>query len=403
MEQRKPVKNRSRLLSWITLACFILGAVTGLLWPRLFSSVGFIGTVYVNLLKLMALPIVLCTVFGAASRGMKNASGTLLKTILLFVILFTVSFLLSGALYTILAPGKGFTLTSGEAWTGSAADLSLESFLQSVFSPNIFASLGSGAMLPAILFAFFMGAVAGRVGAHRVTEFVAELETIFSRMLSYILWLTPLGVFVLMGKCTADFGAQALGGAIRYVLYAWGGCILILLLVMILPLWIFCRIDPITYFRKTGRVLLSAISTCSSAATLPETLRTCREEFDVPEHVSGVAAPLGCTIHMCGGAVSFCLLAVFTMQMTGRPVTVGTFLLMLVFAEALNMAAPGIPGGGIVLGATFLGLLGMQNIGLFLGMYAGIYRLLDMAYTSLNVAGDVTAVLLIRKWEDRKQ
>ena len=403
MEQKKPEKNRTHLLSRITLACFILGAATGLLWPRLFSYIGLIGTIYVNLLKLMALPIVLCTVFCAASRGVKNATGTLLKTVLLFIILFTVSFLLSGALYTLLAPGKGFALISGEAWTGSAADLSPESFLQSIFSPNIFASLGSGAMLPSILFAFFMGAVAGRVGAHRVTEFVAELETIFSRMLSYILWLTPLGVFVLMGKCTADFGASALGGALSYVLYAWGGCILILILVMILPLWIFCRIDPITYFRKTGRVLLSAVSTCSSAATLPETLRTCREEFDVPESIAGVAAPLGCTIHMCGGAVSFCLLAMFTMQMTGRPVTVGTFLLMLIFAEALNMAAPGIPGGGIVLGATFLSLLGMSEIGLFLGMYAGIYRLLDMAYTSLNVAGDVTAVLLIRRWEGRKQ
>ena len=258
-------------------------------------------------------------------------------------------------------------------------------------------------MLPTILFAFFMGVVAGKVKAQKLMDLVGELETVFSRMLSCILWLTPLGVFVLMGKCTADFGVQALGGALRYVLYAWGGCILILLLVMILPLWIFCRIDPITYFRKTGRVLLSAISTCSSAATLPETLRTCREEFGVSERVSGVVAPLGCTIHMCGGAVSFCLLAMFTMQMTGQPVTVGTFLLMLVFAEALNMAAPGIPGGGIVLGATFLGLLGMSEIGLFLGMYAGIYRLLDMAYTALNVTGDVTAVLLIDRWEGRKQ
>ena len=403
MEQNQSAKKHTHILSWVTLACFVAGAVTGLLLPRLFSYIGFIGTIYVNLLKLMALPIVLCTVFGAASRGMKSASGTLLRTILLFIILFTVSFLLSGVLYAILAPGKGFTLTSGEAWTGSVADLSLEGFLTAIFSSNIFASLGSGAMLPVILFAFFMGAVAGRVGAHKVVDLVGELETVFSRMLSCILWLTPLGVFVLMGKCTADFGAQALGGAFSYVLYAWCGCILIFLLVMVLPLWIFCRIDPITYFRKTGRVLLSAISTCSSAATLPETLRTCREEFDVPENVAGVVAPLGCTIHMCGGAVSFCLLAMFTMQMTGRPVTIGTFLLMLVFAEALNMAAPGIPGGGIVLGATFLGLLGMSDIGLFLGMYAGIYRLLDMAYTSLNVAGDVTAVLLIRKWEDRKQ
>ncbi len=403
MEQTNSSKKHTRILSWITLACFAAGSAVGLLFPQLFTYIGFIGTIYVNLLKLMALPIVLCTVFGAASRGTRSASGTLLKAILLFVILFTVSFLLSGALYSVLSPGKGFTLSSGEVWSGSTADLSWESFLQTIFSPNIFASLGSGAMLPAILFAFFMGAVAEKVGAHRVTALVGELETIFSRMLSYILWLTPLGVFVLMGKCTADFGLHALGGALSYVLYAWGGCILIMLLVMILPLWIFCRIDPVTYFRRTGRALLTALSTCSSAATLPETLRTCREEFGVPEHISGVTAPLGCTIHMCGGAVSFCLLAMFTMQMTGRPIDPGTFLLMLVFAEALNMAAPGIPGGGIVLGATFLSLLGMQEIGLFLGMYAGIYRLLDMAYTTLNVAGDVTAVLLIHRWEGKKQ
>ena len=136
---------------------------------------------------------------------------------------------------------------------------------------------------------------------------------------------------------------------------------------------------------------------------MPETLRACREEFHVPERVTGVVAPLGCTVHMCGGAVSFCLLALFTAQMTGRPVSVGLFLLMLVFAEALNMAAPGIPGGGIVLGATYLSLLGMPDLGLFLGMYAGIYRLLDMAYTSMNVAGDVTAVLLVNRWEARKK
>ncbi len=403
MEKRTPAKNQSHLLSWITLACFAAGAAVGLLWPKLFSYIGFIGTIYINLLKLMALPILFCTVFNAAARGIKSASRTLLKTILLFVVLFTTSFLLSGAVYSLLTPGKGFVLTSGEPWSGTTADLSWNGFFDTVFSPNIFASLSGGAMLPCILFAFFAGAVAEKVGAQKLCEIVGELETVFSRMLSYILWLTPLGVFVLMGKCTADFGAGALGGALSYVLYAWGGCILVFLLVMILPLWLFCRIDPITYFRKTGRVLLTALSTCSSAATLPETLRACREEFHVPERVTGVVAPLGCTVHMCGGAVSFCLLALFTAQMTGRPVSVGLFLLMLVFAEALNMAAPGIPGGGIVLGATYLSLLGMPDLGLFLGMYAGIYRLLDMAYTSMNVAGDVTAVLLVNRWEARKK
>ena len=114
MEQTNSSKKHTRILSWITLACFAAGSAVGLLFPQLFTYIGFIGTIYVNLLKLMALPIVLCTVFGAASRGMRSASGTLVKAILLFVILFTVSFLLSGALYSVLSPGKGFTLSSGE-------------------------------------------------------------------------------------------------------------------------------------------------------------------------------------------------------------------------------------------------------------------------------------------------
>ncbi|MBQ2201313.1 MAG: cation:dicarboxylase symporter family transporter, partial [Clostridia bacterium] len=101
MERKESLKKHAHLLSWITLACFAAGAVTGLLCPRLFSYIGFLGTVYINLLKLMALPIVLCTVFGAASRGMRSASGTILRTVLMFIILFTVSFLLSGALYSV--------------------------------------------------------------------------------------------------------------------------------------------------------------------------------------------------------------------------------------------------------------------------------------------------------------
>ena len=147
---------------------------------------------------------------------------------------------------------------------------------------------------------------------------------------------------------------------------------------------------------------LTALSTCSSAATLPETMRTCREEFGTSERTTGIVAPLGCTVHMCGGAVSFSLLGLFVLQMTGRTVSPGALLMMLLFSLLLNMGAPGIPGGGIVLGATYLGMLGVEHAELFLGMYAGIYRILDMAYTSLNVAGDVSANVLIDRWEKRK-
>lgn len=158
------------------------------------------------------------------------------------------------------------------------------------------------------------------------------------------MYLTPLGVFSLMGKAVSNFGGEVLATSLTYILFAWGGCLAVLLVVMMLPLWLFARVTPLQYFRRMSRVLITALSTCSSAATLPETLRTCREEFGVPEKFTGLVAPLGCTIHMCGGAVSFCLLGLFTMQMAGQSVSLGSFVYMLLVAEIMNMAAPGSRG-----------------------------------------------------------
>ena len=137
------------------------------------------------------------------------------------------------------------------------------------------------------------------------------------------------------------------------------------------------------------------LTTCSSAATLPYTIKVCNEEFGVPEKVTNIVVPLGCTIHMCGGAVSFALLGIFTSQLFGVPITFGTFMIMIISATLINMAAPGIPNGGIVIGATYLSILGIPLT--FIGLYSGIYKLLDMAYTTLNVTGDVTANILINE------
>mgnify|MGYP003304181709 CR=1 FL=1 len=117
--------------------------------------------------------------------------------------------------------------------------------------------------------------------------------------------------------------------------------------------------------------------------------------FGISNKITDIVVPLGCTIHMCGGAVSFALLGLFTSQMFGVEISFVTYLVMILSATMINMAAPGIPNGGIVIGATYLSML---NIPLsFIGFYSGIYKLLDMAYTTLNVTGDITANILINK------
>lgn len=394
------MKTRDRILSVATLLCFLAGAALGLVRPHWAQRIAFVGTAYVTALKYLALPAVILSVFRAARQGGRNAAGLLLRTLALFAAMFAVSFLLCAVPYSLFSVGKGASLLSETAWEGEQAAVSLGSILQNIFSPDRMTSVNS-LLFPAILCAFALGLLAGLVRSEALEKGTAAAERFFVRLLSYVMLATPLGVFSLMAQCTGSFGFDALKSSGVYIAWAYGGCLLVLGLVMILPLGLFCGVTPGQYMRKTGRLFLTALSTCSSAATLPETMRTCREEFGASEATVGVVAPLGCTVHMCGGAVSFCLLGFFMIQSTGQRVTFGLLLLMLACSLLLNMAAPGIPGGGIVLGATYLSMLGLAHVELFLGMYAGIYRLLDMAYTSLNVAGDLTANLLIDRWEKK--
>ena len=123
----------------------------------------------------------------------------------------------------------------------------------------------------------------GLFKADKILKGTATLERCFMKLLSWDMALTPLGVFSLMATCTGTLGFEALKSSGAYVSWAYGGCLLVLALVMILPLWLFCKVSPGQYFKRTGRLFLTALSTCSSAATLPETMRTCREELGASE------------------------------------------------------------------------------------------------------------------------
>ena len=137
------------------------------------------------------------------------------------------------------------------------------------------------------------------------------------------------------------------------------------------------------------------LTTCSSQATLPTTIKVCNDELKIPSRITNITVPLGCTIHMCGGAVSFALLGIFCSQLYGIDITITKYIMMLFSATVINMAAPGIPNGGIVIGASYLSLFGIPLS--FMGFYSSIYKLLDMSYTTLNVTGDITANVILNK------
>ena len=383
--------------SLITLGGFGLGILGGLLIPNVMLSLGFLGTIYINLLKMMIIPILFFGIVTAlTSTEKQQISKVTIRTIILFIIMFALSFLINSCFVSVTKPGSTF-IFNNVAWEEELAQISLTSFFTSFFPDNILRVASENAILPIILFAFAVGFAINRLDKYK--EFLIQLNTsinaIFNQILQWIMYLTPIGVFALMGTTVANFGPSVLASGAAYILSAWIGCVIIAILVMILPVWIYCKISPIEYIKKVSEIWLMTLSTCSSAATLPNTIRVCNEKFNIPKELTNIIVPLGCTIHMCGGAVSFSLLALFNMQMYNIHLTLPLFITMLVVALLINMGAPGIPGGGIIIGATYLSILGIPLT--FIGFYAGIYRLLDMAYTTMNVTGDISANLLIKK------
>ena len=371
----------------------VLGILGGLFLPGFMNSLSFIGTIYINLLKFMIIPIVFTSIMVTIYKSHKEKTKILGKTIITFIIMFIITFLLTSLIVYLLKPGASFNFSIVD-WNGETSKFSLTDTIINLFPTNIAVMIQNNAIFPCIIFAFVCGICCSKVEkGERVIEVVEGFKNIFSKILEYIMYLTPIAVFSLIGTTTANYGILIFGVGAKYIGTAYLCSIITMIVVMILPVWIFAKVNPLTYIKKIAKVWLMTITTCSSAATLPCTIKVCNEELKIPEKITNVVVPLGCTIHMCGGAVSFALLGLFCSQLFGIEITLLTYLLMIISATLINMAAPGIPNGGIVIGASYLSMLGIPLT--FIGLYSGIYKLLDMSYTTLNVTGDITANVLL--------
>lgn len=387
---------------WVLIS-LILAIIAGLVIPDLVKNIAFIGTIYINLLKFIIIPIIFTSISVAIYNTKSSKAKIFVKTILVFVAMFVTTFLLTSLIVWLLKPASGINtslLDFGQNIT-ETTKFSYADIIVGLFPSNLATMIATNSIFAFIIFAAFFGLAASKVkNSEVVMDFVEGLKNIFNKLLEYIMYLTPIAVFALVSNTVASYGMMIVGIGAKYIAIAYLASILTLLLIMVLPVWLYAKVSPLEYIKKISKVWLITASTCSSAATLPYTIRTCNKEFGIPEKITNLVVPLGCTIHMCGGAVSFSLLALFSSSLVGMDITLGTYFFMIIGATFINMAAPGIPNGGIVLGATYLSMLGIPLI--FIGIYSGMYRLLDMAYTTLNVTGDISANILIYESERRK-
>ena len=383
---------------------FAAGVLLGFIAPQFSIDIKVIGDIYLDLIKMMVIPVLICAVM----TGIMNAADPSslrrigLKTIVLYIVMFLASFAVSFVIAATIRPGRGISFGNKPSYSGEiGGPIDFSEVLREIFPDNIFEAFASNNILPTILFSMLLAIAVVSIGekGQPVKDFMNSLSEAVFRMLSVIMETSPIGVMSLVAFSIAEYGSGIFMAIGKYVLCCWLACIAVFIIVFLLPVNVYTDTDFKSFITAAGKIALMTMSTTSSSATLPTTIKVSTEDLGAPESISNFTLPLGCTINMCGGACSFCCLALFVSDFYGLDLPFGRLIAMAIAATVLNMAAPGIPGGGIVLMTSFLTMFSLPID--LLGPIAAVYRLLDMAFTTINVEGDVAANLIIAKSEEK--
>ena len=398
----KTVLKKENLFIRIAIG-FGAGILLGTLAPQFSIDAKVIGDVYLNLIKMMVIPVLICAVMTGIvnSASMSSLKRVAVKTVLLYIVMFLASFVVASAVAWTIRPGMGVIFENQPVYDGEVGGpIRVSEVLLGIFPDNIFEALSANNILPTMLFSILLSAALVSIGekARPVTEFINSLSEAVFRLLSIIMETSPVGVMSLMAFSIAQYGTGLFMAIGKYILCCWLACIAVFVIVFMIPVLIYTKKDLGTFLQACGKVALMTLSTTSSAATLPTTIRVSTEDLGAPASISNFTLPLGCTINMCGGACSFCCLAIFVSDFYSLDLPLTQFAAMAIVATLINMAAPGIPGGGIVLMTSFLTIFNMPID--LIGPIAAFYRLLDMAFTTINVEGDIAANLIIAKSEE---
>ncbi len=367
-----------------------------------------VGTLFLNLLKMIAIPLVLGTlIVGSASLGdLRKVARIGGKTIGFYLVTTAVAITIGLVVANVLQPGSTLSPEVAnqlrESFNQNVAakvqqqlGFNVLDFLVNIVPTNPFEAIAAGNMLNIVFFAVFFGlmlTVLPESKAQPMITFFDALGAAMIKMVEVVMLIAPFGVFALIAAVVANFGFDILTTLIWYVLAVTTGLVLHALVFYPLLLKIFARFPVKRFFQGIERAQLLAFSTSSSAATLPVSMKAA-EQIGVPSPIYSFVLPLGATINMDGTALYQGIAAIFIAQVYGIPLDVSAQLTIVFVATMASIGTAPVPGVGIIMLLIVLQSVGIPEEGI--ALILGVDRILDMLRTTVNVTGDLTASVVI--------
>ena len=394
-------------LSIKILIGLILGVIGGLIagptavpWMKVWIAP--IGTVFINLIKMVIVPVVLASIVaGVASIGDVKKLGRVGVKIMIFYLATTAFAVGIGLLFgTLMQPGKGLTIPAG-AKAASKMAPPLQDVLVNIIPSNPFVAMEKGDMLQIIVFAIFLGIGITMVGAKAkpVEDFFNGLAEVTYKIIDMIMSFAPFGVFALMMPVVAVNGPKVLLPLASVVAAMYIASIVHAVVVYSGTVATLGGMSPVKIFKGIAPAMLVAFSTCSSGATLPVTMKCTQENLGVKKDVSSFCLPLGATVNMDGTAIYCGLAALFVAQAYGIELNAGQYMTIILTGTLASIGAAGVPGAGLIMLTLVLTSVGLPIEGV--ALIAGIDRVLDMARTTLNITGDAAGCVVVQNSESK--
>jgi DAACS family dicarboxylate/amino acid:cation (Na+ or H+) symporter len=373
---------------------------------------GPVGQIFLRMLFMIVMPLVFASIsLGVAGIGDVRKVGRIGGKALLFFLLTTAMAVIVGLVLTAtLRPGHRLAadirdrlLASYAADAGAKLQTAAQGgfgidTLVGIVTRNPIKSAVDGDMLGVIFFSLMFGAAVTLVKVERQKTMISWLEAlaeVVEKIVAIAMRLAPLGVFGLIFVVTSRFGYAVLEPLAFYIAIVLGGLLIHGVVTLSLLMRGLVGLSPTLFYSRIREALITAFSTSSSSATLPTSIACGERNLGLPSSIAGFIYPLGATLNMHGTALFEGVTVLFLAQVFGVDLGLGQMVVVMVMCVITAVGTAGVPGGSIPLLVGIMVMFGIPGEGI--GIILGVDRILDMARTTLNIAGDhVTAVWVAR-------
>ena len=402
-------KRRLSLPAWIFIG-MVAGILAGLAFLKApdFTTewIKPIGTIYINLLKFLVVPVVVCSITAGviSLQDLRRVGSVGVKTFIYYMFTTAVAVVI-GLVVVNLFKGSFQPLSSadlsGLEYTAAEAP-SVMDVIVGIFPDNLFGPMVSSDMLPVIVIAILFGAgilAAGDRGK-KIGALVEDMNEIVMKIMMMVIKITPIGVFCLMTNVVAVNGPEIVGTLALVIGIAYLSYLIHVVVVYGLSVRFLSGMNPLKFAKGIYPAFICAFTTTSSNATLPLNIECCNKMGAEPE-ISSFVLPLGATINMDGTAIYQAVATVFIAACYGMDLTIGDMAMVVLTATLASVGTAGVSGAGMIMLAMVLTSIGIPVEGI--AIIAGVDKLFDMGRTALNITGDATCALWISKLERAKK